>query len=127
MPFILETMYHKPLSGTKVQISRKDMNWHNRELTNNRFEHEKFEETPKLKVIMDVPDAELSTISDYVDDFWNNRSGAKSGDIKLTNAQLYEYQLRKVIDEAIENLHAEWQTKLEKRVAHLLDAQKETA
>jgi hypothetical protein len=126
MATIFETMYHKPLSGTKVQISRKDMNWQNRELTNNRFENEKFEETPKLEVRMDVPYAETQLISDYVDNFWNRRSGAKSGDIKLTNAQLYEYQLRKVIDEAIENLHAEWQTKLEKRVAHLLDAQKET-
>jgi hypothetical protein len=126
MPYILETMYHKPLSGTKLQISRKDMNWQNRELTNNRFENEKFEETPKLEVRMDVPYCETQRIADYVDDFWSKRSGAKSGDIKLTNAQLYEYQLRKVIDEAIENLHAEWQTKLEKRVAHLLDAQKET-
>ena len=126
MPYILETMYHKPLSGTKVQISLKDMNWENRSLRHNRFEHEKIEETPKLVVRMDVPYADAQRIGDYVDNFWNNRSGAKSGDIKLTNAQLYEYQLRKVIDEAIENLHAEWQTKLEKRVAHLLDAQKET-
>jgi hypothetical protein len=127
MATIFETMYHKPLSGTKVQISRKDMNWQNREIQNNRFEHEKFEETPKLVVRMDVPYSETQRISDYVDDFWSKRSGAKTKDIKLTNAQLYEYQLRKVIDEAIENLHAEWQTKLEKRVTHLLETQKETA
>jgi hypothetical protein len=127
MATIFETVYHKPLSGTKVQISRKDMNWENRELTNNRFENEKFEETPKLEVRMDVLYSETQLISDYVDDFWNKRSGAKSGDVKLTNAQLYEYQLRKVIDEAIENLHAEWQIKLNKRVAHLLETQKETA
>lgn len=126
MATIFETMYHKPLTGTKIQISLKDMNWDNRELQNNRFQHEKFDETPKLKVIMDVPYAEVSRIGDYVDDFWNKRSGAKARDIKLTNAQLYEYQLRKVIDEAIENLHAEWRTKLVKRVTHLLDAQKET-
>ena len=127
MPFILETMYHKPLAGTKVQISRKDMNWNPARTRNDRFVHEKFDETPKLKVHMNVSLDELSCISNYVDDFWNQRSGAKSGDIKLTNAQFYEYQLRKVIDEAIENLHAEWQTKLEKRVAHLLETQKETA
>jgi hypothetical protein len=126
MPFILETMYHKPLAGTKVQISRKDMNWDPARTRNDRFVHEKFDETPKLKVCMDVSLDELKRIGDYVDDFWSKRSGAKARDIKLTNAQLYEYQLRKVIDEAIENLHAEWQTKLEKRVTHLLDAQKET-
>jgi hypothetical protein len=127
MATIFETMYHKPLSGTKIQISLKDMNWHNRELHHNRFEHEKFDETPKLTVRMEVPFVETQRISDYVDNFWNARSGAKSKDIKLTNAQLYEYQLRKVIDEAIENLHAEWHTKLEKRIEKMLDTQKEVA
>lgn len=119
MATFFETAYSKELQGTQVQISRKDMNWTGKELRNNRFEHEKITTTPYLRVRMDVPFEDIQRIGDYVDNFWTQPSKAKVGDVRLTNAQLYEYQLRKVLDEAIANLEQEWQTALEQKVSKM--------
>jgi len=125
MATLFETMYHTPLSGTKIQISLKDMNWQNSFMRHNRFEHEKIEDTPKLNIRVEVPYNEVDRIAEYVDNFWSKTSGAKSRDIKLTNAQLYEYQLRNTIEDAIEKLNLDWKNRLEKRVTKMLDSQKE--
>lgn len=128
MATIFETVYPKEFSGTRIQISRRDMNWSGRELPNNRFEHEKIDTTPHLSVRMDVPYEDTQRIGDYVDDFWSKPSPAKAKDVRLTNAQLYEYELRKAIEEAIGNLEQKWQTKLEKQVTKMITAKtKETA
>jgi hypothetical protein len=127
MAYIFDTINTVGLSGTRVQISHKDMNWTNRELKSNPFKHEKIDTTPHLSVRVDVPSSEAKRISDYIDNFWSKASPAKSGNIRLTNAQLYEYQLRQVIDDAVEKLELDWKNRLEKRVSKMLDTQKELA
>jgi hypothetical protein len=119
MATIFETIYCKELQGTQVQISRKDMNWTGRELRNNRFEHEKIDTTPYLRLRLTVPFEDIQRISDYADNFWTQPSKAKAGDVRLTNAQLYEYQLRKVLDEAIAKLETDWQKTFEQKLSKM--------
>ena len=127
MATIFDTINDVELAGTRVQISRKDMNWENRKLNSNRnrFENEKIDTTPHLSLRIDVPYDEIKRIGDYVDNFWHKPSGGRYKDINLTNAQMYEYQLREVIGDAIEKLNLDWHKRLEKRVTKML-AQKET-
>ena len=129
MATIFDTVYVKPLDFTQVRISRKTPFYGGAERAKENFEHEKIEATPVLSIKLDVPYDKIDIIDEYVSNFWEKKSPAKLKytNTQLTNAQLYEYQLRKKLDEAIGELQEEWNNRLFNRTKKLLEKQLETA